>query len=327
MARNKKHEEHENHERWLVSYADFITLLFAFFVVMYSVSSVNEGKFRVLSESMVAAFRSPAKSLHPIQVGIPAKSPYQDPTSVRHVPASVALPKMPVPRAPRAKNASGAAGSGVEHAARDSADGKAERDLENIAKEVQRAMAPLIHEGLIRIRQSRDWVEIEINTEILFSSGSATLEPGAHGIVAKIAEVIQPFPNAVQVEGFTDNVPISSAVYRSNWELSAGRAASVVHLFANLAVAPERMVAMGYGEFRPQEDNATEVGRSRNRRVLVVVRSAGRSAARSAEGSDGLNQDTPGAPSEIAQDVGNQAAVVPRVQAPRVISSPIRLPF
>ena len=111
MARKKKHEEHENHERWLVSYADFITLLFAFFVVMYSVSSVNEGKYRVLSDALVAAFRAPAKSMTPIQVGTVAKSPSGVQFSIRKSPAVVKTFDRPLPIAARQGRSKGKSGA------------------------------------------------------------------------------------------------------------------------------------------------------------------------------------------------------------------------
>ena len=96
MARKQKHEEHENHERWLVSYADFITLLFAFFVVMYSISSVNEGKYRVLSDAIVAAFRSQEKSIRPIQVGEPTRAPKSTQMEVQKTPGIVKSPNPPI---------------------------------------------------------------------------------------------------------------------------------------------------------------------------------------------------------------------------------------
>lgn len=327
MARKKKREEHENHERWLVSYADFITLLFAFFVVMYSISSVNEGKYRVLSDSLVAAFRSPAKSLQPIQVGHPAKAPYRDAISVRQVPMVVASPNLPNPG--KTRNSADSLSGTSPDSGKSRNTGAALGDLQRIADQIQTAMAALIEEGLIRVRQSSDWVEVEINAEILFSSGSAQLELGAREILAKLAEVIRPFPNPVHVEGFTDDVPISSTIYPSNWELSAGRAASVVHLFSDMDVAPARMVAIGYGEFRPVEDNATSAGRSRNRRVLVVVRSADVAVGPEATPARSKVASVTGA-IESAVQGGAQAAPVQsgsRLARPQVITPPIQLPF
>lgn len=318
MARRKKHEEHENHERWLVSYADFITLLFAFFVVMYAVSSVNEGKYRVLSESLVAAFRAPAKSLHPIQVGSPAKSPYQDHLSIRASPVVIQLPSMPVPRT--TVQAGGA---------RPGAEASPARALETIAQEVTAALSPLIDAGLVHVRSSPDWVEVEINTEILFASGSAALAPEARRILERLAVVLRHFPNPVQVEGFTDDAPISSSTFPSNWELSAGRAATVVRLFAELEVEPERMVAIGFGQYRPAADNATAEGKAKNRRVLVVIRATG-DAAQLAKSFVEAKNGTATVATDIPLPKGDALPPASTGQAhpmPQVVAPPIRLPL
>src|SRR5690606_7234999 len=115
------------------------------------------------------------------------------------------------------------------------------------------------------------WVEVEINTSILFPSGSARLSAEAIPILERLAEILRPFPNPIHVEGFTDNVPINTPAVPSHWELSAARAASVVHLCTKANIDPQRMAAIGFGEYRPVADNSTEEGRSKNRRVVIVV--------------------------------------------------------
>lgn len=265
MARKKKHEEHENHERWLVSYADFITLLFAFFVVMYSISAINEGKFRVLSEALEAAFRSNPKSMEPIQFGKLAKPDVLENRELgraqgvaRPVANPVALPlKMPVsPRQGRS-----------EEAAQPSP-GKA---MKEIAEQVEKAMAPLIEKDLIQVRRFRFWLEIEIKTNILFPSGSAELQSAVVPVLRSLVVILRKYPNPVHIEGFTDNVPIKTVLYPSNWELSTARAMSVVHLFSREGLKPERLAAVGYGEFKPVAPNDTEEGRAKNRKVVLVV--------------------------------------------------------
>jgi len=232
MARKKKHEEHENHERWLVSYADFITLLFAFFVVMYAVSSVNEGKYRVLSDALVSAFRSSPKSMEPIQVGNLAKSPHETDLAQRTNPNTLKRPDMliskpvkdqqiksddPQTKSPtQAENSESGAG---EKQALDS--------LNSIAEQIERAMAGLIQQNLVKVRRDEFWLEVEINTNILFPSGDAHLQPEAKPILNELARILRNFDNNIKVEGFTDNVPISNMIYPSNWELSASRSASV----------------------------------------------------------------------------------------------------
>lgn len=252
MARKKKHEEHENHERWLVSYADFITLLFAFFVVMYSVSSVNEGKYRVLSDALVAAFRSSTKTIMPIQIGKDAKSP-ENQSLARQSPALLAAPELPLPNVPKQSVREISKGIG------------------QIASKVRKALADLVEEELISIRQDDNWLEVEIKSNILFESGSARIQKKSTPILLRLAETIAEFTNPVRVEGYTDNEPISSPIFPSNWELSAGRASSVVHLFSDMGVEPRRMSAVAFSEYHPIADNATLEGRQKNRRVVIVI--------------------------------------------------------
>jgi chemotaxis protein MotB len=116
-------------------------------------------------------------------------------------------------------------------------------------------------------------VEVEINTSLLYSSGSAELEDEAIPVLRDLAGILQRYPNQIQVEGFTDNLPINNYIFPSNWELSAARAAGVVHLFMRSGVQPDRMSAIGFGEFRPIADNISPEGRRKNRRVVLVIMS------------------------------------------------------
>lgn len=261
MARKKKHEEHENHERWLVSYADFITLLFAFFVVMYAVSSVNEGKYRVLSDSLVAAFRSPTKSLMPIQVGNIVKSPSG---------SAVELPPMATNRMidkTRRGKVGGGEGAGAGSAQGDAA----QAVLHQVANDLAKAFEALIAKDLVSVREGQLWLELEIRAAVLFDSGSAQVQPAALPVVDQVVDILAGIPNSVRVEGYTDNVPISSSLFGSNWDLSAARAGSMVHRLLQRGMDPLRLSLAGYGEYRPIADNATPDGRSRNRRVVLVV--------------------------------------------------------
>ena len=284
MSKKKHAESHENHERWLVSYADFITLLFAFFVVMYSVSSVNEGKFRVLSESMMTAFRSPTpNSMKPIQLGGMVGTPSPQAVGQPNMNPGVAPDLRPLPtavfqRAPRALHAVakdyGPAGKpSAPVLASELADGKAAGDpnLAKVAAKLREHLAKLIRTDLVNVRSSDFWVEVEIKNSILFASGSAIVNPEALPPMAVIAEILREIPNRIQVEGFTDNRPINTPIYPSNWELSAARAANMVHVLMNDGVRPERMAAIGYGEHQPIADNRTEQGRLQNRRVVLVI--------------------------------------------------------
>jgi chemotaxis protein MotB len=254
MARRHKHEEHANHEAWAIPYGDLITLLLAFFVVMYAMSSVNEGKYRVLSDSLVAAFNGAPKTFEPIQVGEKQVGPGAD--------LAISLPRPPISGQPqRAVQPIVLA----QH-------GQQQRDeLAGVADEVEQSMSDLIDRELVTVRRHGKWVEVEIRTDILFPSGVATLSSPAEEVLQQLADTLKPFPNSIRVEGHTDNRPINTAAFPSNWELSAARAASVVHLFTRAGIDPARLAVIGLGENRPSQSNATAEGRNANRRVLLVI--------------------------------------------------------
>ena len=275
MARKPKHEEHENHERWLISYADFITLLFAFFVVMYSVSSINEGKYRVLSDALVASFRSSARSVEPIQVGELSKSSkvpglikgLVDQKGSNHQYDQKSISPFKIEKADTGSKGQAAPPDSGDNVAK----GKGKEAIDKMADALERSMSKLIQQDLIAVRRNDLWVEVEIKTSILYPSGSAVLQQEALPILNEIANILKDFPNPIRVEGFTDSVPINTVAFPSNWELSAGRAASVVHLFTKAGVEPRRMAAIGFGEYRPIGDNSTPEGRNKNRRVVVLI--------------------------------------------------------
>jgi len=243
--RRKEAEEHENHERWLVSYADFITLLFAFFVVMYSLSSINEGKYRVLSDSIVQAFRN-------ISVNTSGQQIIVQP---------MAIPTRPGATAPKQDEA--------QTKAREAAVSR----MRNMAEEIRRVLRPLAEGGQVSVTEGAHGIKVEINAEVLFAPGEADLGPGAINALQAVAQVVAPAEFPIVIEGHTDNVPINTYRFPSNWELSAVRASSVVRLFVDNGVAPSRLTASGYGDQRPVADNFSEEGRSRNRRVTLLIES------------------------------------------------------
>lgn len=266
MQKRRFHiDESENTERWMVSYADFVTLLFAFFVVMYAISSVNEGKYRVLSDTLTEAFQKQPKSPNPIQIGTPSTA-----SLATQTPTVVSI-EMPIKRSAEPFQ-------------------NYEQAMQQIAETVSKAVQPLIDKDLIKVKQDKLWVEVEMNTSILFPSGSAQLAEQAYPALRDLANVLKTLPNHIDVEGHTDNLPIKTEIFPSNWELSASRAASVVHLFATNGVDPERMSAIGYGEFRPAADNNTDNGRLKNRRVKVVIL-ADKNARRMLEINRQMNDD------------------------------------
>lgn len=234
--------ENDNVDRWLVSYADFITLLFAFFVVMYAISSVNDGKYRVLSDTLVQAFKTPAKSRQQV--------PGETPVRVKNKIGG----SRPIQIEPVAKPAN-----------------PPETRLNQLANRIRQNFQSLIDKKLIKVSSNKLWVEVEINTSILFTSGSADLDPEAYKPLKKLGNMLTSLPNYIDVEGYTDNKPINNSVYPSNWELSAARAASVVRLFINEGVTPSHLSIVGYGKYRPIASNDTIEGRRQNRRVTVVI--------------------------------------------------------
>jgi chemotaxis protein MotB len=251
MPRRDNHSNHdqENHERWLVSYADFITLLFAFFVVMYSISSVNEGKYKVLSETLIGAFNVPEKaSSKPEAINL---KEYQKNSMIDF---------------PGRANKDGDITSEIKQKGEGS--GSA---LDQLSQQVEAAFADLIEDDNIAINGNETWVEISLNSSLLFASGSARPSERAIPIIRQVADILGGYENSVHVEGFTDDVPINTDIFPSNWELSAARSATVVRLLAEAGVDPDRLAAVGYGEFQPKATNATVEGRNTNRRVVLVV--------------------------------------------------------
>ncbi len=276
MARRRHAEEHENHERWLVSYADFITLLFAFFVVMYSISSVNEGKYKVLSQALVGVFNDPDRSVRPIPIGD------ERPLTVK-------------PAEPLIKD------SEQVDAAMSPPDA-----LQSIADNVRSAFGDLIKSDELTVRGNELWIEIELKSSLLFGSGDAMPSDKAFEIIEKVSKILKPFDNPVHVEGFTDNQPIRTAQYPTNWELSTARAASMVRMMAMEGVDPRRMAAVGYGEFQPVASNDTAEGRGHNRRVVLVI-SRNLDVRRSLTGSGSANVK----PDAAMKRAGTQTAPTP----------------
>lgn len=241
MARKKRGQFHDNHERWLISYADFITLLFAFFVVMYAISSVNEGKYRVFSASLTTAF---------------GKHPANGPNVVPPINGGDALLRSLVER----RNARLA-----------ELQRKQQEFMQNIAKDLGRVMRPLVKNGQVSVTQTNRGVVLDINASALFKQGEAALQPAAIKTLGEVAQVLRGGDQSIEVDGHTDNVPIKTAQYPSNWELSAARASSVVRLFIAHGVQGSRLSAVGLADNQPIVPNDTPEHRARNRRVTVTV--------------------------------------------------------
>ncbi|MDO8894832.1 MAG: flagellar motor protein MotD [Nitrosomonas sp.] len=247
--RKQESDEHaDNHERWLVSYADFITLLFAFFIVMYAVSSVNEGKYRVLSSSLVSAFKSDNSSNL-----APSKATEFSPISIQQLNQTDSIKLIDNLSFQRTKK---------------------QEKMKSMAKNILHALEPLVKDGQVRVTQSSLGITVEINASVLFSPGQAKLADNSSLTLQAVAHVIKGHEHEIHVEGHTDNLPIQTENFPSNWELSSARASSVIRLFIENGVEAHRLTALGYGENRPIETNETPEGRKRNRRVTVMIMSA-----------------------------------------------------
>lgn len=223
--KNRNHDEHDNTHRWVISYADFITLLFAFFVVMYAISSVNVSKYKSLSEGMKSAFNKKDQSQATISTDTIKNGPEQRKTR-----------------------------------------GHFYDGLDFLKKSLSE-----LEDGSYHVNSKEGWIEVDMKAGSLFQSGTADLTPQALLKIMKLAGKIKDQPYTIIVEGYTDNIPIETPQYPSNWELSAARAASVGRALNTFGVNARRILVTGYGEQYPIADNATEDGRTANRRVNVII--------------------------------------------------------
>ena len=227
-----------SHERWLVSYADFITLLFAFFVVLYAFARADQKKQAQIPAAINSAFH--ALGLFPGVI--------------------------------RDGGAARQGATGIVTGEQVRLPGEVKQDLERIGRDLSQMLAGEIANGSISISMNRDGLVVSLREIGFFDSGSATPRPGAMHVLRDIAATLGQVPYDVRVEGHTDNVPIHNAAFDSNWELSAARATTIARLFADAhAIPPQRLSAAGYGEFHPVASNATAEGRAENRRVDLVV--------------------------------------------------------
>jgi chemotaxis protein MotB len=241
-------EEDHSRDRWLVSYADFITLMFAFFVVMYAISSINEGKYRVLTESLTAVFAEQPRS---------KSQQFQAVPSVHAEQVREELPEVqPLPVPPTVET--------DEVLPED-------ESIEALEKRLEISLEQFKAQGLVEIERKEGRIEVRMKSKMLFESGSARLSNTVLRALRDVGRILQPLENPIRVEGHTDDVPINTIEYPSNWELSAARAASVVHFFSRIGVPPDRLAAVGFGEHRPLADNSSEDGRAANRRVTLVI--------------------------------------------------------
>ncbi len=250
--RKRRHLKARNdRNRWLVSYADFITLLFAFFVVMYALSSINEHKYKSLSSAIEAAFKSPSGQVNTRNL---IKLP-DSPNAALPQPNEATLTAPPKTPTEEMKK-------------------KVRQTMRALADDILQVLDPLIKEGKVRLLETERGVTVEINDSVLFAIGQASLQQESKEALGEVAKILAKTTLPITIEGHTDNSPIATVQFPSNWELSAVRATTVLRLFNAYGVNAAQLTAIGYGETRPVETNTTPEGRARNRRVSILIDSS-----------------------------------------------------
>ena len=257
MSRRRRSKAHVNHERWLVSYADFVTLLFALFVVMFSTSQVDQRKVGKLALAIQVAFE---------QMGV-------FPASTTQVPVSSAEP-MPFSTVQAIENTKRTAGLGrIVESPQDAVPGAEENgDLTALRAELEKTLAAEIASKHLALRTVPDGLVISLREIGFFDNGSAHIRRASKPALDRIAELLSARRYRLRIEGHTDNVPIHNTLYSSNWELSTARATEIVQvLILQYGFAPERLSAAGYGAYHPVSENQSAGGRAQNRRVDIVI--------------------------------------------------------
>jgi chemotaxis protein MotB len=249
MARKKKHEEHVNHERWLVSYADFITLLFAFFVVMFATSQVDKSKAQAVSDSVKKALEGESfNAVVKVILG----------GTIDHTGAGNAQKKGP---------------GGDKRLAKpdDKKTPPLAVELSPSLDVLTKQLAAEIKAGKIQISMVPRGLAISFTQAALFPSGEDVIAKDTYPSIQKVAEAMQKIPNPARMEGHTDAIPIHNSRFRSNWELSAARSIALLEALKSYGVDKDRLSIAGYADTNPVEDNNTEEGRAKNRRVDVII--------------------------------------------------------
>jgi len=257
--RKRRHSvEHDNVHRWLVSYADYMTLLFALFVVLYAMAMVNEKPFESITESVGRVFQANEEQ--------PKNRGHGD--DILEVNTS--------------KTNKNLFGNGIleeagpqllegEQTLSNISDSQVGTNLTSLENELHAALYELVESGFAQLQVDGDWLEIELNSGLLFPSGSSSATNSATSILSVIYSVIGEVGNFVRVRGYTDNQAINTEIFSSNWELSVYRATSILRVLEELGMNPARMAIEGYGQFYPTADNTTAQGRAKNRKVVVAI--------------------------------------------------------
>jgi chemotaxis protein MotB len=251
MALKKEPEKHVNHERWLVSYADFITLLFAVFVTLYAMSQSDKKKAEEVTQSIQQSFGM-------AQSGAPSPKMNVLPSSPLNIMPSI---KPEISMSPGSRASRGQFKTRAD-----------EKDFRQIKSSIEAYLVKQGAESKVSLTITRRGLIVSLKEAGFFDSGQAQIKPNAYELINTISEVMTQYNNPLRLEGHTDNIPISTSQFPSNWELSTARAVNgLKYLIKNFDVDPDRISATGYAEFRPLADNATADGRAKNRRVDLVM--------------------------------------------------------
>src|SRR5580658_5083985 len=256
MSRRKRIPTRVNHERWLVSYADFITLLFAFFVVLYASSQVDKRKVGRLALSIQVAFQ---------QMGV-----FDTSNTLIPLNDSEAIPFSQIQIVENAERTTNL--TRFVQPMKGKLSPSTNQPLKDIEAQLQKALAPEIKSHLVELKVTREGLIVSLREVGFYESGSANLRPSAKDAIDRLATVLKARTESLRIEGHTDNVPIHTGRFESNWELSTARASDLIKVFVErYAFEPRRLSAAGYAEFHPVASNATPDGRARNRRVDIVI--------------------------------------------------------
>ena len=254
-----RHEQQESEslDRWLVSYADYVTLMFALFVVLYSIAINKEEQYKTISDSLAKVFEKPVANQTGVQ-GDAVLTDNQPHSDYKQFGSSLETPtgpevvsdakEQPVLTKPQFGN-----------------------PLVSLQEQLNKSLANLIEKGVAKVESDEDWLTIQLNSGLLFPSGSGIANQQAAVLLQEIVTILNQSNNVIRVRGYTDNESISNEIFDSNWELSMARATAILKELQKLGVKPERLAAEGYGEFSPFADNATAAGRAENRKVVIAI--------------------------------------------------------
>ena len=257
--RNQRHSvEHDNVHRWLVSYADYMTLLFALFVVLYAMAMVNEKPYETITESFGKVFQAndvlPKNKGHGDDI-LPVNSSKTNKRLYGNGILDEAGPEL----------------LEGEQVLSNVSDAQVGTNLTSLEQKLHKALYELVESGFAQLQIDGDWLEIELNSGLLFPSGSSSPTNSAKAILSVIYDVIGSASNFVRIRGYTDNQAINTEIVSSNWELSVYRATSILRVLEELKMNPARMAIEGYGQYYPSADNTTEQGRAKNRKVVIAI--------------------------------------------------------